>query len=252
MKFVSWNVNGIRAALRHNFISTFKELDADIFGIQNIRVSQDEVTISFPHYYQYWNYSKRKGYAGTAVFTKQKPITVARGIGDPALDDEGRSITLEFPDFYYVDVQAPFSGERLQKLDLRESWAESFRKYAAKLIDNKPVVIGGDLGIAHEKIDVFKPEDKTKRPGFTPLEREDLTKLLEAGFTDTYRKLHPKEIGYTYWTYRDPMARKENLGWRLDYYLVSDNIAAKVKDSKILSSIHGSEHCPIELDIDIK
>lgn len=251
MKFISWNVNGLRASLRHGFINTFEDLDADIFGIQDTRVSKNEVELDLPDYYQYWNYSDRKGYAGTAVFTKEKPITVANGIGVPEIDSEGRSITLEFPNFYYINVQAPFSGEKLQRLDFRELWAQSFRNYVTKLVQNKPVIIGGDMGIAHKEIDVAKPKEKRDRPGFTGIERKEFQELLDAGFIDTYRSLHPEEVAYTYWSYRDPVAREENLGWRLDYFLVSNKLQDKVTDSKILTSIVGSDHCPIQLDVDI-
>ena len=204
MKFMSWNVNGLRAALRHGFVNTFTDLDADIFAIQDTRVEPNEVQIDLPGYYQYWNYAKRKGYAGTAVFTKEKPITVANGFGVPEVDGEGRSITLEFSNFYFIDVQVPFSGEKLQRLDFRELWAQTFRNYVTKLMQYKPVIIGGDMSVAHDKIDLAESD------------------------------------------------RAKNIGWRLDYFLVSNNLEDKMINAQILNNIMGSDHCPIELDLDIK
>lgn len=251
MKFMSWNVNGFRAALRHGFVNTFMDLDADIFGIQDTRLHPDELSVDLPGYYQYWNYAERKGYAGTAVFTKEKPITVANGFGVPEVDGEGRSITLEFSNFYFINVQVPFSGEKLQRLDFRELWAQTFRNYVTKLMQYKPVIIGGDMSVAHERIDLAEPDDNHHRPGFTGIERKEFSELLNAGFIDTFRYFHPDEAKYTYWSYRDKEARAENLGWRLDYFLVSNNLEDKLTNAKILSNIMGSDHCPIELDVDV-
>lgn len=184
------------------------------------------------------------------MFTKEKPITVANGFGVPEVDGEGRSITLEFSNFYFINVQAPFSGEKLQRLDFRELWAQAFRNYATKLMQYKPVIIGGDIGIAHEKIDLAEPEDNRHRAGFTGIERKEFTELLNAGFIDTFRYFHPDEAKYTYWSYRED-AREKNIGWRLDYFLVSNNLEDKLTNAKILSNIMGSDHCPIELDVDI-
>lgn len=247
MKFMSWNVNG----LRHGFVNTFTDLDADIFGIQDTCVEPNEVKIDLPGYYQYQNYAERKGYADTAVFTKEKPITVANGFGVPEVDGEGRSITLEFSNFYFINVQVPFLGEKLQRLDFRELWAQTFRNYVTKLMQYKPVIIGGDMSVAHERIDLAEPDDNHHRPGFTGIERKEFFELLNAGFIDTFRYFHPDEAKYTYWSYRDKEARAENLGWRLDYFLVSNNLEDKLTNAKILSNIMGSDDCPIELDVDI-
>ena len=223
MKFMSWNVNGLRAALRHGFVNTFTDLDADIFAIQDTRVEPNEVQIDLPGYYQYWNYAKRKGYAGTAVFTKEKPI----------------------------DVQVPFSGEKLQRLDFRELWAQTFRNYVTKLMQYKPVIIGGDMSVAHDKIDLAEPDDNHRHAGFTGIERKEFSELLNAGFIDTFRYFHPDEAKYTYWSYRED-ARAKNIGWRLDYFLVSNNLEDKMINAQILNNIMGSDHCPIELDLDIE
>ena len=252
MKFVSWNVNGFRAALRHGFLRTFNNLNADIFCMQDIRLSPDEVEIETPGYYQYWNYSQEKGYDGTAIFTKEKPQTVAYGIGVPEFDQQGRTITLEFENYYFVTTYVPFSGEQLQRLAFRQAWDQAFKNYVEKLKENKPVVIGGDMSVAHEAIDLAEPSENHHHAGFTEQEREDFTELLDEGFIDTYRYYYPNKTGmYTYWSYRGD-ARPKNEGWRLDYFLVSDSLTDKLEKANILTDIMGSDHCPVSLEIDLK
>ena len=250
MKFISWNVDGFRACLRHGFLETFKELNPDIFGMQDTRLSPDEVEIDLPGYYKYWNYSQEKSFDGTAVFTKIKPMTVAYGIGIPEFDQQGRTITLEYPEFYYVNTYVPFSGEHLQRLSFRVMWDQAFRNYVTKLANNKPVIIGGDMSVAAEPIDLAEPSENHHSASFTGTERKEFQELLDAGFEDTFRTLHPDERAYTYWSARED-AREKNLGWRLDYFLVSNDIANKVEKSTILSSIDESDHAPIELIADI-
>ncbi|CCI82475.1 exonuclease III [Lactobacillus hominis DSM 23910 = CRBIP 24.179] len=251
MKFISWNVNGFRAAMRHGFLDTFKELNADIFGMQDIRLSPNEVSIDTTGYYQYWNYSKEKSFDGTAIFTKIKPLAVANGIGVSEFDQQGRTITLEYPNFYFVTTYVPFSGEQLQRLDFRIAWDQAFRKYLLKLEANKPVIIGGDMSVAHEPIDLAQPSENHHHAGFTEQERDDFTKLLNSGFTDTFRYLHPNEKDiYSYWSYRYH-GREKNEGWRLDYILVSNSLDSKIKKANILTEIPGSDHCPVSLEMDI-
>ncbi|MEY8441915.1 exodeoxyribonuclease III [Lactobacillaceae bacterium 24-114] len=252
MKFISWNVDGFKAVLRHDFREVFADLDADIFSVQQTRLDPDELEFETPGYHQYWNYASRKGYAGTAIFAKEEPEEVTRGIGNEEFDQEGRTITLEYPNFYYVTTYVPFSGEQLQKLDFREKWDEAFLKYVRDLSTKKDVIIGGSMGVAHEAIDLAEPTEDHHRAGYTIQERDDFTKLLNAGFTDTFRYLHPDEKGaYTWWSYRYD-ARERNDGWRLDYFLVSTGLDKFVESSTILNQIKGSEHCPIELVADIQ
>lgn len=252
MKFISWNVNGFRAALRHDFIGTFDKLDADIFGIQNIRLSQDEVHLQFPGYYEYWNYSDEKGYDGVAIFTKKKPLAVTLGIGIPPYDRQGRTITLEYSNFYYINTYVPFSGEDLSRLGFRMGWDDAFRAYVADLMKNKPVIIGGDMSVANEPIDLAEPDENRHHAGFTEQERSDFKKLLKLGLVDTFRYMHPEKASkYTYWSYRYN-ARSKNKGWRLDYFLVSDSLKSSIKKAKILSTIPGSDHCPISLKLNMK
>lgn len=251
MKFISWNVNGFRNCLRNGFASTFLDLDPDIFGMQDIRLSPDEVEIDLPDYYQYWNFSKENQYDGAAVFTKIKPTAVYNGMGIPEFDREGRTITLEFPKFYYINTFAPYAGKEMQRLDFRVMWAQAFRNYATKLANNKPVIIGGDMCVAHDKIDLAEPKKLKGRATYTGDERKEFTELLDAGFEDTFRKLHPKDEAYTYWNVHDD-ARAQNIGERLDYFLVSNALTDKVESSDVLSNIEGSDHCPIELNMNIK
>ena len=247
MKFVSWNVNGFRRCLRHGFLDTFLDLDPDIFGMQDTRLSPKEVKIDLTEYYQYWNFSEEKRYDGAAVFTKIKPLAVYNGIGIPEFDREGRTITLEFLKFYYVNTFAPYAGEQLQRLDFRVMWAQAFRNYVTKLANNKPVIIGGDMSVAYQPIDLAEPTEDHHKAGFTKQERADFGKLLNAGLTDTFRYLHPNLHGaYTWWSYRYD-ARERNVGWRLDYFLVSDVWKERIEEAKILSDVKGSSHCPIEL-----
>ena len=252
MKFISWNVNGFRACLRHGFLDNFMKMDPDIFGMQDIRLSPNEVTIDLPGYYQYWNYSEERSYDGAGVFTKVKPMTVANGIGVPEFDREGRTITLEFPNFYYINTYTPFSGEQLQRLDFRVMWAQAFRNYVTKLANNKPVIIGGDMSVARQDIDLAEPEKNKHHAGMTGDERKEFTELLNSGFIDTFRELHPQETGaYTYWSRRGD-ERTKNIGWRLDYFLVSNSLENKVEKSEILTDVMGSDHAPIELVADVK
>lgn len=251
MKFVSWNVNGFRRCLRHGFLDTFLDLDPDIFGMQDTRLSPKEVKIDLTEYYQYWNFSEEKRYDDAAVFTKIKPLAVYNGIGIPEFDREGRTITLEFLKFYYVNTFAPYAGEQLQRLDFRVMWAQAFRNYVTKLANNKPVIIGGDMSVAHDEIDLAEPEKNKNHAGFTGDERKEFTELLNAGFEDTFRTLHPKDEAYTYWSRYDN-ARDKNIGERLDYFLVSHALTDKVEGSDILNNIDESDHCPIELNMDIK
>lgn len=247
MKLVSWNVNGIRACVKKGFEDTFKVFDADIFCIQESKLQQGQIKLEMPGYHQFWNYAKRPGYSGTAVFSKEEPIEVFYGIGIEEHDNEGRVITLEFEDFYFVVVYTPNAQNELKRLDYRMEWEDAFRNYLLSLDSKKPVIVTGDMNVAHGEIDLKNPKSNHFNPGFSDEEREKMTKLLESGFVDSFRKLYPdKEDAYSWWSYR-ANARENNVGWRIDYFLVSKRWSDKIEDSLIHPEVYGSDHCPVEL-----
>lgn len=249
MKLISWNVNGIRACVQKGFLDFFNEIDADIFCIQESKMQEGLLELELPGYYQYWNYAVKKGYSGTAIFTKKEPISVVNGIGIEEHDQEGRVITLEFENYYFVTVYTPNSQNELARLDYRMKWEEDFLAYLKKLEEKKPVVFCGDLNVAHKEIDLKNPKTNRKNAGFTDEERGKFTELLEAGFVDTFRHFHPNQEGiYSWWSYRFK-AREKNAGWRIDYFCVSECLKEQLQDAKIHTDIFGSDHCPIELDI---
>jgi len=249
--FVSWNVNGIRACAGKGFSDTFASLDADIFCLQETKVQAGQFEIELPGYKQYWNFAERKGYSGTAVFTRLAPLSVTYGIGTPEHDDEGRVITLEFESCYFITVYTPNAQEGLARIDHRMRWEDAFRAYLKALDAKKPVIFCGDLNVAHNEIDLRHPKANRGNAGFSDEERGKFSELLAAGFTDTYRFFYPAlESAYTWWSYRFN-ARANNAGWRIDYFLVSDRLKDKLIDSKIHPEIFGSDHCPVELKIDI-
>ena len=250
MKLISWNVNGIRACLNKGFEDFFKSVNADIFCIQETKCQKEQVEgLEYDGYTSYWNSAEKKGYSGTAVFTKIKPITVTYGIGIEEHDKEGRVITLEFEDFYLVNVYTPNSKRELERLDYRQIWEDEMRKYLLKLDKKKPVIMCGDLNVAHKEIDLKNPKTNTHNAGFTIEERTKMTELLEAGFIDSFRYLYPnEEEKYTWWSYMRK-SREKNIGWRIDYFIVSDRIKEKIKEAKIYNEILGSDHCPIGLEI---
>ena len=251
MKFISWNVNEIRACVTKGFLDFFKEVDADIFCLQETKLQAGQIDLDLPGYYDYWNYAQKKGYSGTAIFTKKKPINVTYGINIEEHDNEGRVITLEFEDLYFITVYTPNSQSELKRLDYRMKWEDDFKNYLTKLDKIKPVIVCGDLNVAHKEIDLKNPKTNRKNAGFTDEEREKMTKLLESGFTDTFRYLYPnKENCYTWWSYM-MKAREKNVGWRIDYFIVSDQIREKIQEAKIHSEIMGSDHCPVELEINL-
>ena len=248
MKLISWNVNGLRACVTKGFLEYFQEADADIFCIQESKLHEGQIDLELQGYHQYWNYAERKGYSGTAVFTRKVPLTVTYGIGIEEFDHEGRMITLEYEDFYLVTVYTPNSQEGLVRLDYRMEWEEKFRAYLKELEEKKPVVVCGDLNVAHQEIDIKNPKTNRKNAGFTDQERDKFSCLLEAGFIDTYRYLYPEKVEYSWWSYRFK-AREKNAGWRLDYFLISPVLKERLKDAKIHTSVMGSDHCPVELDL---
>ncbi len=249
MKLISWNVNGIRACLKKGFEDFFNEIDADIFCIQETKCQEGQVDLEFEGYKSFWNSAEKKGYSGTAIFTKKNPINVSYGIGIEEHDKEGRVITLEFENFYMVDIYTPNSKRELERLDYRMIWEDEVRKYLIKLNKTKPVIMCGDLNVAHEEIDLKNPKTNRKNAGFTDEERSKITKLLNAGFTDTFRYLYPdKENAYSWWSYMG-RAREKNIGWRIDYFIVSNDICNRIKEAEIYSEIYGSDHCPIGLEI---
>ena len=251
MKFVSWNVNGIRACTGKGFMDFFKDIDADFFSIQESKLQAGQLELDLPGYHQYWNYAKKKGYSGTAIFTKHEPISVKYGMGIEQHDEEGRLITLEMDKFYFITVYVPNSQNELKRLSYRMEWEKDFCDYVSGLAEKKPVIICGDMNVAHNDIDIKNPASNHHNPGFTDEEREKMTELLAAGFTDSFRYLYPdKKDTYSWWSYRFN-SRERNAGWRIDYFLVSDSIKDKIQDSKILSDIYGSDHCPVELDINL-
>ena len=249
MKFISWNVNGIRACVTKGFLDFFNEVDADIFCLQETKLQEGQIELDLPGYHQYWNYAEKKGYSGTAIFTKQEPISVNYGIQIEEHDKEGRVITLEFDNFYFVTVYTPNSQSELKRLDYRMKWEDDFRKYLLKLNSKKGVIVCGDLNVAHKEIDLKNPKTNRKNAGFTDEEREKLTDLLKAGFIDTFRYFKPDVTGiYSWWSYRFN-SRKNNAGWRIDYFVVSESLKDRLQDAKIHTEVMGSDHCPVELDI---
>ncbi|MCP1102827.1 exodeoxyribonuclease-3 [Aequitasia blattaphilus] len=247
MKLISWNVNGIRAAVQKGFPDFFEEVDADIFCIQETKMQEGQLDLETPGYHQFWNYAEKKGYSGTAIFTKKEPLTVAYGIGIEEHDKEGRVITLEFEDFYFITVYTPNSQTELKRLSYRMTWEEDFLAYLKKLEEKKPVIFCGDLNVAHTEIDLKNPKTNQKNAGFTLEEREKFTTLLNSGFIDTYRYFYPDKEGvYSWWSYRFK-AREKNAGWRIDYFVVSDALKERLADASILTQVMGSDHCPVEL-----
>lgn len=251
MKLISWNVNGIRACVTKGFLDYFNEMDADIFCIQESKLQAGQIDLHLEGYHQYWNYAEKKGYSGTAIFTKEEPLNVSYGIGIEEHDKEGRVITLEFDKFYMVTVYTPNSKNELARLDYRMVWEDAFREYLLELDKKKPVIICGDLNVAHKEIDLKNPKTNLRNAGFTEEERSKFTELLNAGFTDTFRYFYPDVTGvYSWWSYRFK-AREKNAGWRIDYFLVSNSLKDKLEDAKIHTEVLGSDHCPVEVTINI-
>ncbi|MDY4813508.1 MAG: exodeoxyribonuclease III [Ruminococcus sp.] len=251
MKLVSWNVNGLRACVTKGFVDIFNTLDADIFCVQETKLQQGQIDLDLEGYHQYWNYAEKKGYSGTAVFTKEEPLDVIYGMGIEEHDKEGRCITLEFENFFLVTCYTPNSQNELKRLDYRMKWEDDFRSYINSLDKKKPVILCGDLNVAHKEIDLKNPKTNRKNAGFTDEERGKMTELLDSGFTDSFRYIYPDKEGiYSWWSYRFN-ARKNNAGWRIDYFITSNSIKDKIEDAKIHTDILGSDHCPVELDINI-
>lgn len=251
MKFVSWNVNGIRACVEKNFMESFEDLDADIFCLQETKLQEGQIDLELPGYHQYWNYAEKKGYSGTAIFTKKEPISVRYGLGIEEHDKEGRVITLEFEEFYFMTVYTPNSQNELARLSYRMEWEDAFRAYVKKLDKKKPVVFCGDLNVAHQEIDLKNPKTNRMNAGFTDEERGKMTELLDAGFIDTFRYFYPeKKDIYSWWSYRFK-AREKNAGWRIDYFIVSKRLESCLKDASIHTEIFGSDHCPVELIMEL-
>ena len=249
MKLISWNVNGIRACVTKGFMDFFNEIDADIFCIQESKMQAGQLELDMPGYYQYWNYAEKKGYSGTAIFTKKEPMSVSYGIGIEKHDKEGRVITLEFEKFYMVTCYTPNSQNELKRLDYRMEWEDDFREYLQELDKEKPVIMTGDLNVAHEEIDLKNPKTNKKNAGFTQEERNKFTELLGAGFVDSFRYLNPELAGaYTWWSYRFK-AREKDAGWRIDYFVVSERWKEKIEDAIIYKTVMGSDHCPIGLQM---
>ena len=246
MKFISWNVNGLRACVGKEFEQQFKDLDADFFCLQETKMQAGQLDLSFPGYESYWNYADKKGYSGTAIFTKHKPLSVTYGIDIDEHDHEGRVITLEMGDFYLVTVYTPNSQDGLRRLEYRMKWEDDFQAYLHKLDEKKPVIVCGDMNVAHQEIDLKNPKTNRKNAGFTDEEREKMTQLLSNGFIDTFRTLYPEQVTYSWWSYRF-RAREKNTGWRIDYFLISERLKDRLEDAKIHTEIMGSDHCPVEI-----
>lgn len=246
MKFISWNVNGLRACVGKNFKEEFLALDADFFCLQETKMQEGQLDLSFPGYESYWNYADKKGYSGTAIFTKHTPLSVSRGIGIEEHDHEGRVITLEMADFYLVTVYTPNSQDQLKRLPYRMQWETDFQSYLHSLDKHKPVIVCGDMNVAHEEIDLKNPKSNHFNAGFSDEEREKMTTLLSNGFTDTFRFLYPEQVTYSWWSYRFK-AREKNIGWRIDYFLISDRLRESLEEAKIHTEIPGSDHCPVEI-----
>ena len=250
-KMISWNVNGLRAAAGKTFFDAFHELDADIFCIQESKLQEGQIELDLPGYYDYWNYAEKKGYSGVAMFTKEKPVNVSYGLGIPEHDREGRVITLEFPDYYVLTCYTPNSQNELKRLDYRMEWEDAFFAYIKGLDQMKPLIYCGDLNVAHEEIDLKNPSTNRRNAGFTDEEREKMTRVLTNGFVDSFRYLHPEEKdAYSWWSYR-MKARERNVGWRIDYFIVSERLKDRIQGASIHSEILGSDHCPVELKIDL-
>ena len=251
MKFISWNVNGIRACLSKGFMDFFNEADADIFCLQETKCQKGQVELSLLGYEQFWCDAEKKGYSGTAVFTKNKPLSVSYGIGVDEHDHEGRAITLEFDSFYFICVYVPNSQDELKRLDYRMRWEDDFLSYIKRLDEKKPVIYCGDLNVAHEEIDIKHPAANRNHSGFTDEEREKMSIVLSSGFVDSFRYFYPdKKDAYSWWSYRFH-ARENNAGWRIDYFICSEKLKDRMRDSKILTEVYGSDHCPVELDIEL-
>ena len=251
MKLISWNVNGLRAVMQKGFMDSFKKLNADIFCLQETKLQEGQINIELDGYNIYWNYAEKKGYSGTAIFTKKEPININYGIGIEEHDKEGRIITLEYDKFYLVNCYTPNAKRELERLDYRMIWEDEIRKYLKKLDNIKPVIYCGDLNVAHKEIDLKNPKTNVGNAGFTNEEREKMTQLLQSGFIDSFRYLYPEKTdSYSWWSYMFH-AREKNVGWRIDYFIISDRIKDKLKDSIIHPEIMGSDHCPVEIDIDI-
>ena len=249
MKFISWNVNGLRACVGKNFLEVFESMDADFFCLQETKLQSGQIELPLPGYQQFWNYAEKKGYSGTAIFAKEAPLSVTYGVGREELDTEGRMITLEYPDFYLVTCYTPNAQQGLARIDHRLKWDEAFREKLCQLDKTKPVIACGDLNVAHQEIDLKNPASNRGNAGFSDEERESFGKLLDAGFTDTFRYLNPDATGvYSWWSYRFN-ARKNNAGWRIDYFLVSWRLADKILATPIYSEITGSDHCPVGLEL---
>ena len=251
MKFISWNVNGLRACVTKGFQEFFNEIDADYFCLQETKLQAGQIDIPLEGYTQFWNYAQKKGYSGTAIFAKKQPLSVRYGIGVEELDTEGRLITLEYPEFFLITCYTPNAQQGLARIDHRLKWDEAFRNYLMELDKRKPIIACGDLNVAHQEIDLKNPSSNRGNAGFSDEERESFTKLLSCGFTDTFRHLYPDATGmYSWWSYRFN-ARKNNAGWRIDYFLVSDRIADKITATPIHAQVLGSDHCPVELELDL-
>ena len=248
MKFISWNVNGLRACVGKDFEQQFKDFNADFFCLQETKMQAGQLDLSFPGYESYWNYAEKKGYSGTAIFTKHKPLSVTYGINIDEHDHEGRVITLEMDDFYLVTVYTPNSQDELRRLEYRMKWEEDFQSYLHKLDETKPVIVCGDMNVAHQEIDLKNPKTNRRNAGFTDEEREKMTELLNNGFIDTFRTLYPEQVTYSWWSYRF-RAREKNTGWRIDYFLISERLRDRLVDAKIHTETMGSDHCPIEIDL---
>ena len=249
MRFISWNVNGLRAVMKKGFEDAFWGIDADFFCLQETKLQEGQLELDLPGYECYWNYAEKKGYSGTAIFTRKQPLSVSYGLGIPEHDTEGRVITLEYEEFFLVCVYTPNAQDELKRLDYRMSWEDAFRDYLCTLDANKPVIVCGDMNVAHEEIDLKNPSTNRGNPGFSDEERAKMTELLAAGFTDTFRYLYPDtRDAYSWWSYR-AAARERNVGWRIDYFLCSDRIAEKIDRAYICPEILGSDHCPVGLDI---
>ena len=251
MKFISWNVNGLRACMQKGFQDYFDQSGADFFCLQETKLQEGQIQMDLPGYTEFWNYAQKKGYSGTAIFAKDPPLSVRYGMGIEELDTEGRLITLEYPEFYLVTCYTPNAQRELARIDHRLKWDEAFREYLAELDKTKPVIACGDLNVAHKEIDLKNPASNRGNAGFSDQEREGFTKLLDAGFTDTFRHLHPDATGaYSWWSYMFK-ARQNNAGWRIDYFIVSDRLADKITNASIFSDIMGSDHCPVGLELNI-
>lgn len=248
MKFISWNVNGLRACVGKDFEAQFKTLNADFFCLQETKMQAGQLYLQFDGYQSYWNYADKRGYSGTAIYTRHTPLSVTYGIGVDAHDHEGRVITLEMNDFYLVTVYTPNSQDELKRLDYRMTWEDDFKTFLLALDARKPVIVCGDMNVAYQEIDIKNPKTNRRNAGFTDEEREKMTVLLDSGFTDTFRFMYPEEVTYSWWSYRFK-ARERNTGWRIDYFLVSDRLKPQIADAKIHTDILGSDHCPVELDL---